>query len=215
MSETCPFLTVADLTSNNLDAQAQTGFSGPLVDIRVVTPDMRNVPHDGETTGEVVARAPWLTQGYLGNKQASDELWAGGYLHTGDVGYIREDGSLQITDRLKDVIKTGGEWISSLALENIASSCSGIEDVAAIGTPHEQWGERPVLVAQLAKDAEPDVTRRSVIANIQSRVDAGELSKWAIPDEICFVDQLPKTSVGKLDKKVIRKNLLARSEGTV
>ena len=123
MSETCPFLTVADLSSNDPEVQAQTGFSGPLVDLRVVTPDMKDVPHDGETTGEVVARAPWLTQGYLDNAQASDELWDGGYLHTGDVGYIRENGSLQITDRLKDVIKTGGEWISSLALENIASSC--------------------------------------------------------------------------------------------
>ena len=136
-------------------------------------------------------------------------------MHTGDVGYMREDSSLQITDRLKDVIKTGGEWISSLVLENIASSCSGIEDVAAIGVPHAKWGERPVLVAQLAKDADPDRVRQDVIAQIQARVDVGELSKWAIPDEVCFVDQLPKTSVGKLDKKVIRKNRLARSEGTV
>jgi fatty-acyl-CoA synthase len=215
MSETCPFLTMGDLASNDSDAQAQTGFPGPLVDVRVVTPDRQDVPHDGETTGEVVVRAPWLTLGYLRNQQASDELWAGGYLHTGDVGYMREDGSLQITDRLKDVIKTGGEWISSLALENIASSCSGIEDVAAIGVPHAKWGERPVLVAQLEKDADPNRVRQSVIAEIQSRVDVGELSKWAIPDEVCFVDQLPKTSVGKLDKKVIRKNLLARSEGTV
>ena len=98
---------------------------------------------------------------------------------------------------------------------NIASSCSGIEDVAAIGVPHATWGERPVLVAQLAKDANPDRVRQDVIAEIQARVDVGELSKWAIPDEVCFVDQLPKTSVGKLDKKVIRKNLLASSEGTV
>jgi acyl-CoA synthetase (AMP-forming)/AMP-acid ligase II len=212
MSETCPFLTVADLTSDDPKVQAQTGFPGPLVDLRVVTPDMQDVPHDGETTGEVVARAPWLTQGYLGDEQASEDLWAGGYLHTGDVGFIRENGSLQITDRLKDVIKTGGEWISSLALENIASSCAGIEDVAAIGLPHPKWGERPVLVAQIVKETDPDLVRRSVKDKIQSRVEVGELSKWAVPDDIIFVAQLPKTSVGKLDKKLIRQDILTRSD---
>ncbi|MCK0104190.1 fatty acid--CoA ligase [Pseudohalocynthiibacter sp. F2068] len=212
MSETCPFLTVADLSSDDPEVQAQTGFPGPLVHLRVVTPDMQDVPHDGETTGEVVARAPWLTQGYLGNAQASDALWSGGYLHTGDVGYIRENGSLQITDRLKDVIKTGGEWISSLALEGFASSCIGIEEVAAIGLPHAKWGERPVLVAQLSKDADPDLVRDVVMEEIQSRVGLGELSKWAVPDEIFFVEQLPKTSVGKLDKKVVRQDISSRSD---
>jgi fatty-acyl-CoA synthase len=153
-----------------------------------------------------------LTQGYLDNAQASHELWDGGYLHTGDVGYIRENGSLQITDRLKDVIKTGGEWISSLALENIASSCSGVEDVAAIGLPHAKWGERPVLVAQAANDADPDFVRLNVMKEIKSRVDAGEISKWAVPDKLIFVDRLPKTSVGKLDKKLVRQDLSTRSE---
>ena len=210
MSETCPFLTVADLSSNDPAVQSQTGFPGPLVDIRVVTPDMKDVPHDGETTGEVVARAPWLTQGYIDNTQASDELWDGGYLHTGDVGYIRENGALQITDRLKDIIKTGGEWISSLALENIASTCSGIEDVAAIGLPHTKWGERPVLIAQAEKDADLDQVRLCVMKAIQSCVDEGELSKWAVPDELIFVDRLPKTCVGKLDKKRVRRDISTR-----
>ncbi|WP_170552411.1 fatty acid--CoA ligase [Ruegeria atlantica] len=213
MSETCPFLTVADLSSDDPERQAQTGFPGPLVDLRVVTPDMKDVPHDGETTGEVVARAPWLTQGYLGNEQTSAELWAGGYLHTGDVGYIRENGSLQITDRLKDVIKTGGEWISSLALENIASACSGVEDVAAIGLPHAKWGERPVLVAQLAENAEPDQVRQVILEEFQSRADMGDLSKWAVPDRIFFVERLPRTSVGKLDKKLLRQEISTGADG--
>ena len=119
---------------------------------------------------------------------------------------------MQITDRLKDVIKTGGEWISSLALENIASSCSGVEEVAAIGLPHAKWGERPVLVAQAAKDSNPNLVRLNMMEEIQSRVDAGEISKWAVPDEIIFVDCLPKTSVGKLDKKLMRKDILTRSD---
>ena len=119
---------------------------------------------------------------------------------------------MQITDRLKDVIKTGGEWISSLALENIASSCSGVEEVAAIGLPHAKWGERPVLVAQAAKDSNPNLVRLNMMEEIQSRVDAGEISKWAVPDEIIFVDCLPKTSVGKLDKKLMRKDISTRSD---
>ena len=212
MSETCPFLTVADLSSTDPDTQSQTGFSAPLVDLRVVTPDMHDVPNDGITTGEIVVRAPWLTKGYMGNLKASNDLWSNGYLHTGDVGFIRENGSLQVTDRLKDVIKTGGEWISSLTLENIASSCSGIEEVAAIGIPNEKWGERVVLVVKLLNNAVPDLIRQDLLRKFREHVELGEISKWAIPDNIFYVEQLPKTSVGKLDKKVMRKNVLNLNE---
>ena len=212
MSETCPFLTVADLSSTDPDIQSQTGFSAPLVDLRVVTPDMHDVPNDGVTTGEIVVRAPWLTKGYMGNLKASNDLWSNGYLHTGDVGFIRENGSLQVTDRLKDVIKTGGEWISSLTLENIASSCSGVEEVAAIGIPNEKWGERVVLVVKLLNNAVPDLIRQDLLRKFREHVELGEISKWAIPDNIFYVEQLPKTSVGKLDKKVMRKNVLNLNE---
>ena len=212
MSETCPFLTVADLSSTDPDTQSQTGFSAPLVDLRVVTPDMHDVPNDGVTTGEIVVRAPWLTKGYMGNLKASNDLWSNGYLHTGDVGFIRKNGSLQVTDRLKDVIKTGGEWISSLTLENIASSCSGVEEVAAIGIPNEKWGERVVLVVKLLNNAVPDLIRQDLLRKFREHVELGEISKWAIPDNIFYVEQLPKTSVGKLDKKVMRKNVLNLNE---
>ena len=212
MSETCPFLTVADLSSTDPDTQSQTGFSAPLVDLRVVTPDMHDVPNDGITTGEIVVRAPWLTKGYMGNLKGSNDLWSNGYLHTGDVGFIRENGSLQVTDRLKDVIKTGGEWISSLTLENIASSCSGVEEVAAIGIPNEKWGERVVLVVKLLNNAVPDLIRQDLLRKFREHVELGEISKWAIPDNIFYVEQLPKTSVGKLDKKVMRKNVLNLNE---
>ena len=212
MSETCPFLTVADLSSTDPDTQSQTGFSAPLVDLRVVTPDMHDVPNDGVTTGEIVVRAPWLTKGYMGNLKGSNDLWSNGYLHTGDVGFIRENGSLQVTDRLKDVIKTGGEWISSLTLENIASSCSGVEEVAAIGIPNEKWGERVVLVVKLLNNAVPDLIRQDLLRKFREHVELGEISKWAIPDNIFYVEQLPKTSVGKLDKKVMRKNVLNLNE---
>lgn len=209
MSETCPFLSVADLHSDNPKVQAQSGFAGPLVDLRVVSPDMEDVPHDGESTGEVVVRAPWLTKGYLKNAEASDALWAGGYLHTGDVGFLRQDGSLQITDRLKDVIKTGGEWISSLSLENIASSsCNHIEAVAAIGRPDEKWGERPVLVVQVSPESDQKEVQKNIIDEFQSCLEKGEISKWAIPNDIIFVEKIPKTSVGKINKKVVREDFL-------
>jgi len=214
MSETCPFLSVADLNGGTPGSRAHSGYPGPLVDMRVVTPDMRDTPRDGESTGEIVVRAPWLAQGYLDDPEASEALWAGGYLHTGDVGYLRADGSLQITDRLKDVIKTGGEWVSSLSLEAIASSCAGIEEVAAIGRLDAKWGERPVLVARHSEEATPDRVREAVMKEIRSRVDLGELSKWAIPDDILFRDALPKTSVGKLDKKALRQSLLDGTDET-
>ena len=212
MSETCPFLTVADLSSTDPVAQSQTGFPGPLVDLRVVSPNMQDVPHDGLTTGEIVVKAPWLTNGYVDNPKASKDLWRNSYLHTGDVGYIRENGSLQVTDRLKDVIKTGGEWISSLTLENIASSCSNIEEVAAIGIPNEKWGERAILVVKLSNNANPDLVRKDLMRKFREHFELGEISKWAIPDNIFFVEQLPKTSVGKLDKKVMRKYVLTLNE---
>ena len=201
MSETCPFLTVADLSSDDPDLCAQTGYPGPLVDLRVVTPDMADVPNDGKTTGEVVVRSPWLTQGYIGDPEASDALWGNGYLHTGDVGYMRENGSLQITDRLKDVIKSGGEWISSLELEDIVSRCDGVHEVAALGIPDARWGERPMIVVV---KADPVLCEADIRSTIEAEVDQGRLSKWAIPERIVFADELPKTSVGKVNKKAMR-----------
>ena len=98
----------------------------PLVDIRIVDPNMNEVPHDGKASGEIVVRAPWLTQGYYNNPKASEQLWAGGYLHTNDIAVIEPNGYLHITDRIKDVIKTGGEWVSSLQLEDLISQFEGV-----------------------------------------------------------------------------------------
>src|SRR5262249_22199977 len=131
MSETCPVLTIAQLTPAMLERDAdgqveirvKAGRPVPLVDLRIVDDEMRDVPHDGpsaaEATGEVVVRAPWLTQGYLNDARSSEQLWQGGYLHTGDIGNIDPEGYLLISDRIKDVIKSGGEWISSLQIEDI------------------------------------------------------------------------------------------------
>jgi fatty-acyl-CoA synthase len=207
MSETCPFLTVADMMATRdpdapLSLRTATGKPAPMVQIRVVDAEMNDVPRDRVSTGEIVARAPWLTQTYLKNEAGSEALWHGGWLHTGDVGLFDDSGTLRITDRLKDVIKTGGEWISSLELENLASTVDGISEVAAIGIPDLKWGERPLLVIAAVGDAAGIETR--LRAAFGQAVTSGALSKWAAPDRIEFVDSLPKTSVGKLDKKVLR-----------
>ena len=124
-------------------------------------------------------------------------------MHTGDVGHIDESGTLMITDRIKDVIKTGGEWVSSLELESLAT-VNGVAEVAAIGVPDEKWGERPLLLIVTQDGVEENIVRDGVVTAAQSAVNAGELSKWAVPDQICFVAEIPKTSVGKIDKKRLR-----------
>ena len=212
LSETCPILTLADLSGVDEEAtddeaiavRCKAGQPNVLTDLRIVDTDMNDVPRDGASTGEVVVRSPWLTRGYSGNPDGSEELWKGGYLHTGDVGYIDDTGSLQITDRMKDIIKSGGEWISSLELEDIVSRCAGVSEVAAIGIEDERWGERPMLLVTRSPDIEDLITEKDILKAIRQRVNIGEISKWATPERIEFVSELPRTSVGKLDKKAMR-----------
>ncbi|MGI1663845.1 fatty acid--CoA ligase [Palleronia sp. KMU-117] len=206
MSETCPILTMADMAQGadaDIAVRTSTGKPHPLVEVRVVDDEMRDVPRDGRSTGEVVVRAPWLTEGYLKAPEATAALWRGGWLHTGDVGSLSPDGTLRITDRLKDVIKSGGEWVSSLALENAVSTVPGVREVAAVGIPDPRWGERPVVVIAAENDAF-DATARAAMERVSQAVSDGTLPRWATPDRILRVDALPKTSVGKIDKKAIR-----------
>ena len=113
-----------------------------------------------------------------------------------------------ITDRMKDVIKSGGEWVSSLALESLASAVEGVAEVAAIGMPDPKWGERPLLLIVPVETADPSGIERAVKAAFAEQVDAGNLSKWAVPEEISFVSEIAKTSVGKIDKKALRATLV-------
>ena len=143
LSETCPVMTLADIDpedEGNIETRLKAGRPLPLVDVKVVDPEMMAQPDDGASSGEIVARAPWLTMEYVKNPQATVDLWKGGYLHTGDVGHIDPDGVLNVTDRIKDVIKTGGEWVSSLALESVASAIDGVTEAAAIGMPDPNGG---------------------------------------------------------------------------
>ena len=211
MSETCPILTIAHVRGALPDADAEaaerirTGYPIPLVDLRTVDGDMLDVDHDGKATGEIVVRTPWLTQGYLNNPAASEDLWAGGYLHTGDIGAIDPRGMLTVTDRLKDVIKTGGEWVSSLELESIVSQHPAVNEVAVVGVKDDKWGERPLAMVVLK--AGQTATADDIKAHVQRFADEGHISKFAVPDRVLFVDSLARTSVGKLNKKAMREQL--------
>jgi fatty-acyl-CoA synthase len=211
MSETGPTLTVGRLPDAprtlsrqaELDARCCAGLPLPLVDLKIVDASQRPVPRDARTAGEIVVRAPWATVGYLGNAAASAELWRGGYLHTQDIGTVDESGRLRITDRMKDIIKSGGEWVSSLQLEELIAAHPEVAEVAVIGAPDRHWGERPIaiIVARSAGNAAlPEAVRKLV----QERVDAAMLSKYAVPDRVIVVEALEKTSVGKINKRVLR-----------
>ncbi|MEM5316393.1 fatty acid--CoA ligase [Paraburkholderia sp. JHI869] len=213
MSETCPVLSLAQLPpgAEKLDADEQirlrckTGLPVPLVDLRVVDDEMTDLAHDGRSTGEIVARAPWLTQGYLKNPEASEQLWAGGYLHTQDIANIDPTGNVQITDRLKDVIKSGGEWVSSLEIENLISQYEGVSEVAVIGVKDEKWGERPVALVVLKEGAA--VTEEDIKQHVLSFSTTGRISKYAVPQIVKFVEALARTSVGKVNKKALREQI--------
>jgi fatty-acyl-CoA synthase len=211
MSETGPLLTVAHVQSSDLSGdeqevgiRARAGRACPLVDLRIVDADMKEAPRDGETSGEIVVRAPWLTNGYFNNSEASEQLWTGGYLHTNDIGVITPGGYLQVTDRIKDVIKTGGEWISSLQLEDIIMHRAGVAECAVIGVKDARWGERPLALIVRNPKTEPPVNEEDIKAHVMTYSDKGAISKFAVPQKILFVDALAKTSVGKFDKKKLR-----------
>ena len=213
MSETCPVLTIANLKpymenewdeEQQLDKAISTGFPVPLVKLRVVSPDGELVAHDGRETGEIQARAPWLTQQYYKDPEQTEALWAGGWLHTGDVANVDEHGYVQIVDRLKDLIKSGGEWIVSLELENLLSLHDDVMEAAVIGIYDEKWGERPLAIVVPHAEAKGRITAEAMRAHLQGYVADGVIANWAVPENYVFVDELPKTSVGKIDKKILR-----------
>jgi fatty-acyl-CoA synthase len=212
MSESAPLLCLAQVKSSDLagdcgkeiDIRTKAGIAAPLVDIRVVDSNLSELPHDGKTSGEIIVRAPWLAQGYVGNVEASEQLWAGGYLHTGDIGVVEPGGYVRIIDRIKDVIKTGGEWVSSLQIEDLISQCEGVLEAAVIGVKDGKWGERPLALVIRDPQAGSALSGNEIKAHLKTLANAGAISKYGIPDKVLFVDELPKTSVGKFDKRQLR-----------
>jgi len=210
MSETCPLISCAyineELLAGNEDERAsyriKAGVPVPLVEAALMDAEGKLLPHNGEAQGELVLRAPWLTQGYFREPQKGEELWEHGWLHTGDVAAIDSMGFIEIRDRIKDVIKTGGEWISSLELEDLISRHAAVREVAVVGVPDPQWGERPFALLVLREGQALDA--KGLKEHLKPYVEQGAINKWAIPTQIALVTEIPKTSVGKLDKKRIR-----------
>jgi fatty-acyl-CoA synthase len=212
MSETCPILTLSNMKpfmeswdkEKQLDVEVSTGFPIPFCDLRVVDAAGKDVARDGKETGEIIVRTPWLTPGYYKDPEKSEQLWEGGWLHTGDVANVNEYGYIQIVDRLKDIIKSGGEWIVSLELENLLSLHEGVMEAAVIGVPDERWGERPKAIVVCRDTHKGKLAGEDLKAHLTRYVSEGVITNWCVPDSYVFVDEIPKTSVGKIDKKLLR-----------
>jgi fatty-acyl-CoA synthase len=204
MTETSPVATYSrpDETGEHDDAywedRAKQGRPLPWVELRLVGDDGDEVSWDGTSTGEIQVRGPWVASQYF--HDPDPEKFDDGWLRTGDIAAVDEKGYVQITDRSKDVIKSGGEWISSVELENELMSHPGVAEAAVIAKPDPRWAERPLCCVVLTSD--DAASAEELVEHLRSRV-----AKWWLPDEFAFIDEIPKTSVGKFDKKVLRGRL--------
>jgi fatty-acyl-CoA synthase len=205
LTESSPQATVSQLRvhmsalslEEKSDIQAKAGLPVPLVDVRVVN-DEGEVPHDGETLGEVQLRGPWVAAGYYNLPEEPGKWTEDGWFRTGDVGTIDEEGYLKIADRTKDLIKSGGEWISSVDLENALVAHPDVREAAVIAVPHPKWQERPIAVIVLKEGAQLQTDQMREFL-------ACKFAKWQLPDSFVAVDELPHTSTGKLLKTELRR----------
>ena len=177
-----------------LDYNCKQGRPTFGVDLKIVDDDGNELPRDGETTGRLMARGPWVIERYYKKEESALE---NGWLDTGDIASIDPLGFMQITDRAKDVIKSGGEWISSVDVENAAVAHEGIQIAACIGVPHPKWEERPLLIVQTYPDKE--VSKEDIMSLLSET-----FAKWQLPEDIIYVDEIPLTATGKVDKKPLR-----------
>jgi fatty-acyl-CoA synthase len=209
MTETSPMATYSrPMEGEHDDAywddRAKQGRPLPWVELRLTDDGGNEVSWDGASTGEIEVRGPWIASSYF-RDESGDEKFDSGWLRTGDIAAVNEQGCVQITDRAKDVIKSGGEWISSVELENEVMAHPDVVEAAVIAKPDERWAERPLCCVVLREGA--STTADDLVAHLHGRV-----AKWWLPDEFAFVPEVPKTSVGKFDKKVLRSQL---TDGTL
>jgi fatty-acyl-CoA synthase len=182
------------------DLKRYQGLPVAGIDIRIVDADDNDLPHDGEAQGEVLVRGPWIIESHHNLDESPEESAARfheGYWRSGDVGKIEPNGYLKLTDRIKDVVKSGGEWISSIDMENAILGHPKVKDAAVVGVDHPKWQERPVAI--VVTDSSDPVTLEEI-----NELLLASFAKWQLPDHLEIVDVLPRTSVGKLDKKVMR-----------
>ena len=202
MTETSPLAAIAlppkdARPDEEMDWRAKTGRVVAGVELRIVDDTGQVLAWNGRTAGEIEVRGPWVTAGYY--REAAPEKFHDGWLRTGDVGTVDAHGFIQITDRAKDVIKSGGEWISSVELENAIMAHPKVLEAAVIGLAHPKWQERPVAYVVPRPEHVADLTGEEIRGFLRERV-----ASWWLPDDVRFVEEVPKTSVGKFDKKVLR-----------
>jgi fatty-acyl-CoA synthase len=207
MTELTPVGTVCHLRSElanaepstQLDFRARQGMPVPGIELRVLDGDGNDVAWDGQTMGELVTRGPWVAASYYNDDRSGASYTADGWFRTGDVAKMQPNGYMEIADRTKDLIKSGGEWISSVALENALMAHPKVQEAAVIAIPDERWDERPMACIV----ARPDF-REAISESELTEFLARQFAKWWLPDRYLFLDELPKTSVGKFDKKAMR-----------
>lgn len=205
MTETSPLVVLSRLKSyqqdlpedERLDVRSKQGILVPGVEMKVVGPE-GDVAWNGEEMGELLLRGPWIADEYYRDERSKDAFQEG-WLHTGDVVTVDEEGFVKIVDRTKDLIKSGGEWISSVDLENALMAHEDVFEAAVIAVPHEQWQERPIACVVLKDQAKEKVTKEDLYAFLEP-----QFAKWWLPDDIIFMDEIPKTSVGKFLKRALR-----------
>jgi fatty-acyl-CoA synthase len=192
--------------SVQLDYRARQGMPVVGVEFRVLDSDGQDVPWDGQTMGELVARGPWVTASYFNDASSTASWTADGWFRTGDVATIQPNGYMEIADRTKDLIRSGGEWISSVALENALMAHPKVQEAAVIAVPDERWSERPMACVVARPEFRGAISESELTEHL-----ASQFARWWLPDSYVFLDELPKTSVGKFDKKAMRQQHAATS----
>jgi fatty-acyl-CoA synthase len=206
MTELAPVGTISHLKSYMLDwpeedrykVRAKQGIAVPGIETRVVDFEGKELPWDGKSFGELQVRGPWVVSGYYKDERTADSF-QDGWFRTGDVATIDEEGYVQIIDRTKDLVKSGGEWISTVELENMLMGHPKVLEAAVIAVPHPRWQERPLACVVPKPDFKDSLTSGELLEFLSSRV-----AKWQLPDEVIFIDAVPRTSVGKFNKRVLR-----------
>jgi fatty-acyl-CoA synthase len=204
MTETNPIASVAQLKpymedwdiERQLDILETAGTPVPGLQVKIVDEEGEELPHDGEAFGELLIRGPWIAAEYYKDDRTA-KSFEDGWLRTGDVCKITPDGYVRITDRAKDVIKSGGEWISSLDIENTLMAHPEVAEATVVGLKHVKWQERPAAFVVAVEGSE--VTEADLIEFLSDKI-----AKWWLPDKVVFIDAIPKTGTGKFDKKVVR-----------
>ena len=207
MTETSPVVVISELkgymdewdSDRRYAQQGKQGLVVPGIEMKVVDENGAAVKWDGKEMGELCFRGPWIAGAYYRDPERSAESFKNGWLHTGDIVTVDEEGYIFIQDRSKDLIKSGGEWISSIDLENTIMAHPAVVEAAVIAVPDEKWVERPLACVVLKETAREEVTQEDILDFLKDKV-----AKWWIPDRVLFLDEIPKTSVGKFNKKLLR-----------